>query len=75
MSDSTTTDTTKVDGDMIPTDSPIHLVSLNTAPVRVSALSPDGKWFAFSTEDKLKLYSLTVDGLNVTINKEWCVPF
>lgn len=62
----------QADGDVIPSDSPLHLVSLNTGPLRVSALSPNGSWFAFSTEDKLKLYSLTVKGLKISIDKERC---
>jgi len=62
-----------IDGDELPSESPLHLLSLNTGSLRVSALSPDGSWFAFSTEDKLKLYSLTINGLNVAINKEWSV--
>ena len=59
-----------IDGDEIPSESPLHLLSLNTESLRVSALSPDGNWFAFATEDKLKLYSLNIDGLNISINKE-----
>ena len=58
------------DTDVIPCDSPVHLVSLNTGPLRASALAPNGRFFAFSTEDKIRIYSLEVSGIKVAINKE-----
>ena len=42
------------DEDVLPSDAPTHLVTLNTAPLRTSCLSPDSQWFAFLTEDSLK---------------------
>ena len=58
------------DGDELGSESPLHLLSLKTEPIRVSDISPNGKWFAFSTEDKLKVYSLSFSGLKCVIKKE-----
>ena len=57
------------DGSSVPADAPVHLAQLNTEALRTARLSPDGKWLAFATLDKFKLYSVEVADFNVQLTR------
>ncbi len=50
-------------------EAPVHIFSLKTEPLRVSTISPDGKWVAFSTAQKLRVYRVFNEDENVGLEK------
>lgn len=60
------------DGEALPCDGPVHLASLNTESLRTARISPNGKFLAFSTLDKLRIYKIDYEGFSLNAQKVLC---
>ncbi|CAG5113459.1 Oidioi.mRNA.OKI2018_I69.chr2.g7567.t1.cds [Oikopleura dioica] len=69
MADAAELDDDCMDEDEVSSEAPVHIFSLKTEPLRVSTISPDGNWVAFSTASKLRVYRVFNEDDNVGLEK------